>query len=194
MRKSMLEIVNSNIGAVMFTIVPATIGYFAVAKDFINLALSKELKQDVAIIVFISLWILTCAVVYLRRSWLSFKKATLREIDQLKSELTRKSSGEQLINCLTQLSDLWKQHNMLRNEFESLRQGNILSSQQFISICRTVVSIANAASTPEELQKIADVLYNNHPIPEYEKIGIKAPIIKLMKARYHTEELEKAKQ
>lgn len=189
------------IGIVLLSIIPAVITYVGFVEGLTGLAAFKRMDKYYPLFYALIVFVCVGGILVLRRYFIASNAKQAAAIQEIKSTLEGKASVKAVMDCMTQISNLWEERTKLQNEFvqkheklttevESFRATQTLLQKGNDAAMRTIVAVVNAANSEAEIAKMAEILYGQHPIPDLESIGIKGEIISRMKVIYHTNKVE----
>ena len=193
---------NSNVGLIVISVIPAIIGYILILENVFSSLKTRNLERYYPLFYSILIFIICWAAFSTRKLIIQFKATYEKNISELKDAIAKKAQADAVINCLAEISRLWDERNKMQNNhsvfmedinrtINGIIENNKISLEINAATTKVAVSIANTAKTLDEIDKIAAALYDKHPIPEYEKIGIDSKIIGAMKLRYYSDQLRK---
>lgn len=189
------------IGIVLLSIIPAVIAYVGFVEGLFGLAAIKRMDKYYPLFYALIVFAIAVGALILRRNFLASKAKQADAFHEIKSTLDGKASAKAVMDCITQVSNLWDERTKLQYEFaqkheklaaevESLKATQALLMKGNSAAMRIIVAVVNAANSEAEIAKMAEILYEQHPIPDLEAIGIKREIINRMKVIYHTKAAE----
>lgn len=190
MANKLKQFSESAIGILLFSIIPAVLGYISVVEK-VKFSTNFNTNDNyyplyVSVIVYVGAFLILIA----RKQIIKFKRDQDARFNELEETLARKASSDAALRNLTEINKLWEESNKVNRQVSNVADITNMNTKTLSTTVRGMVAYINSHQTADDVAKIRDILYDKATIPEYQEIGISEDILNAMRERYYSESRE----